>query len=439
MMRRALPAVAAASLVALVVLVSVAEAEVRRVATGLDRPVFATAPPGDADRLFIALQRGDIRILKLATETLEATPFLTVTGPTGLATGNEQGLLGLAFHPDYATNRLFYVYYTETGGDSVIAEYEASQADPDIALTTETRLLTFDQPQANHNAGWIGFGPDDGYLYIASGDGGGGNDDDAGHTAGTGNGQDITDNLLGKILRIDVDNDGFPMDPAREYAVPANNPFVGVTGDDEIWSYGLRNPYRASFDRGTGDLYIGDVGQNAREEIDVQPAGVGGLNFGWRLREGTIATPGVGGPAPGATDPVYDYPHSGAGFAGCSVTGGVVYRGPLAALDGIYFFGDYCTGDLWSFRFDGVDVTELTDHSGDPDFAPDQGVLERISGFGEDDAGNLYILKLGTPSGFSVLANTGDVFVVPEPSAVASAAAALATLLGLHRRRANCV
>ncbi len=257
-----------------------AHAEVRRIATGLDRPVFVTAPPGDSERIFIVEQRGQILVLNLDDDSINPTPFLTLSG---LATGNEQGLLGLAFHPDYAATGRFYVNYTEAGGDSVIAEYAVS-ADPDVALTGETRLLTFDQPQPNHNGGWIGFGPDDGDLYIGTGDGGGANDDDAGHTAGLGNGQDITDNLLGKILRIDIDVDDFPGDPDRNYGIPATNPFVGVEGDDEIWSYGLRNPYRASFDRETGDLYIGDVGQNAREEVDVQPSGAGGLNFGWRLR-----------------------------------------------------------------------------------------------------------------------------------------------------------
>src|SRR5690606_38231904 len=170
-------------------------------------------------------------------------------------------------------------------------------------------ILSFNQPQPNHNGGWIDFGPNDGYLYIATGDGGGGNDNGTGHTAGTGNAQDTTDNLLGKMLRIDGHGDDFPPDNPRNYAIPEDNPFVGVNGDDEIWSYGLRNPFRSSFDRANGDLWIGDVGQTRREEINYQPAdSSGGENYGWRLREGIIPTPGgVGGSRPeGNVEPIYD-------------------------------------------------------------------------------------------------------------------------------------
>jgi hypothetical protein len=302
-------------------------------------------------------------------------------------------------------------------------------------------VLSIAQPQPNHNGGWIAFGPD-GYLYVASGDGGGGDDNDTGHTAGTGNAQDITNNLLGKLLRLDVDGDDFPADATRNYAIPADNPFAGVVGDDEIWAYGLRNPWRASFDRATGDLYIGDVGQSNREEIDVQPAAsAGGENYGWRLREGTIATPtgGVGGtPPPGAIDPIYDYLHGNGPFLGNSVTGGYVYRGPAASLQGHYFFADFIDSRLWSLRwdgsdpstFDGTNYTELADHTADPDFAPDQGSLVNISSFGEDAAGNLYLVSLG-----------GDVFritalpAVPALGPVALAAVALLLAgLGLGRR-----
>lgn len=407
----------------------------------LDRPVFLTAPPGDLDRAFLVEQHtGRIRILDLSDHSIRATPFLTVAG---VATGNEQGLLGLAFHPDYDQNGLFYVDYTDAGGDTVIGEYQVS-ADPDVADPTEIRILGISQPQTNHNGGWIAFGPDDGYLYIATGDGGGSNDDDGGHTAAIGNGQDITDNLLGKILRIDVDADDFPVDPDRNYAIPADNPFVGVTGDDEIWSYGLRNPYRASFDRITGDLYIGDVGQSSREEIDLQPALDAGHNFAWRLREGTIATPGVGGAKPaGALDPIFDYAHSGAGFTGCAVTGGYVYRGPLVELLGTYFFADYCTAELWSLRYDGSDpslfdgtnYTDLTDHTGDPDFTPDQGSFDEISSFGEDAAGNLYVIRLGTRVNGVLQADTGEVFMLPEPSQPTLQLAGLAGLELLVRWR----
>jgi hypothetical protein len=321
--------------------------------------------------------------------------------------------------------------------------YQVS-ADPDVADPgSATPVLSYGQPQSNHNAGWIGFGPD-GYLYIASGDGGGSHDNDAGHTPGTGNAQDLTDNLLGKILRIDVDGDGFPGDAQRNYAIPADNPFVGVPGDDEIWAFGLRNPWRASFDAQTGDLYIGDVGQGTCEEIDVQPASSGGgENYGWRLREGTLATigGGVGGAPPlGAIDPILDYSHGGTeacsdpgpAFTGISITGGYVYRGPIPVLDGRYFFADYGTSELWSLvwdgsdpsAFDGTNYTDLTDHTGDPDFAPDVGSLDSVVSFGEDEARNLYVLDLD-----------GDVFRLPEPSTGPMLLIGTAGVLALHRRR----
>jgi glucose/arabinose dehydrogenase len=411
-------------------------------ASGLDRPVFLTAPPGSIGRAFILdAHLGQIRILRLATRTLEPTPFLTIPG---VSTGDEQGLLGLAFHPDYATNGYFYVNYTDP--NTKIVRYQVS-ADPDVAdPTSATPVLGFVQPQSNHNGGWIGFGPD-GFLYIASGDGGGGNDSGTGHTTGTGNAQDTTDNLLGKVLRIDVDADAFPADPLRNYGIPPDNPFVGVSGDDEIWVYGLRNPWRASFDRLTDDLYIGDVGQNRCEELDVQPGtSTGGENYGWRLREGVIATPNVGGSPPaGAIDPIFDYPHAGTGepcsdpgtgFTGVAITGGYVYRGPVAELDGRYFFADFATGELWSLRYDGSDpssfdgtnYTELTDHTGDPDFTPDVGSIGSVASFGEDGIGNLYVVDLG-----------GEVFYIPEPSGTLMqlAGAGMTWALSRHARRRN--
>jgi hypothetical protein len=402
-------------------------------------PVYLTAPPGDTSRVFVLEQHtGRIRIIHLPTHSLEPTPFLTIPG---LPTGSEQGLLGLAFHPDYETNGYFYVDYTDP--DTRIVRYQVS-ADPDVADPgSATPVLGFTQPQSNHNGGWIGFGPD-GFLYVASGDGGGGNDQGTGHTTGTGNAQDITDNLLGKILRIDVDADDFPGDSQRNYSIPADNPFVRIDGDDEIWATGLRNPWRASFDRLTGDLYVGDVGQGRCEELDVQPAAsVGGENYGWRLREGTIATPTVGGPPPaGAIEPIFDYPHAGtdelcsdpgAGFTGIAITGGYVYRGPAAELAGRYFFADFGTGRLWSLRydgsppsvFDGTNYTELTDHTGDPAFTPDAGSIELVSSFGEDAAGNLYVVDYG-----------GEVFTIPEPSVVLAELAGVGLIAALARRKA---
>lgn len=414
-----------------------------RVATGLVRPVFAVAPPGDFGRLFIVEQHtGRIKILDLGSDTLLQTPFLDIDG---ISNGWEQGLLGLAFHPDYAANGLFYVYVTVPA--TQILRFKVS-ADPNIAdATSELLILEFSQPSGNHNGGWIGFGPDD-QLYIATGDGGGGNDTGPGHTTGIGNAQDITENLLGKILRLDVDGDDFPADASRNYAIPADNPFVGIAGDDEIWAYGLRNPYRASFDRLTGDLYIGDVGQDACEEIDLQLASSsGGENYGWRLREGVIATPvqGIGGPAPaGAIDPVMDYPQSmpsancsapGGGFRGNVVTGGNVYRGPIVELQGRYFFSDFGTGGVWSFiwdgspptSFDGTNYTDLTDHTNEPGFIPDMGALNSISSFGEDAAGNLYLTSLFT----------GELYRVPEPNVWMMQVAGLLTIVGIVRIRAR--
>jgi glucose/arabinose dehydrogenase len=413
--------------------------ETRRLATGLSRPVFVTAPPGDTGRVFVVEQHtGRIRILRLATGEVESPPFLTISG---VSTGNEQGLLGLAFHPDYASNGYFYVNYTNP--DTQVVRYQVS-ADPDVAdAGSASPVLSLAQPQANHNGGWMAFG-DDGFLYIATGDGGASNDSGTGHSAG-GNAQDL-DNLLGKILRIDVDGDAFPADPQRNYGIPASNPFAGGPGADEIWVYGLRNPWRASFDRVTGDLYIGDVGQSRCEELDLQRGtSAGGENFGWRLREGTIQTPGggIGGPAPpGALEPIFDYPHAGTGepcsdpgvgYTGIAITGGYVYRRPIAELDGRYFFADFATGRLWSLRydgshpstFDGTNYTELTDHTGDPAFTPDVGTIGNVSSFGEDAVGNLYVLDLGG----------GEVFVIPEPPGTMMQLVAFAALLLLARRR----
>jgi glucose/arabinose dehydrogenase len=415
---------------------SLAAPRVQRVAAGLDWPVFVTAPPGDTTRVFIVeAHTGAIRILRLSDLTLLPTPFLTVPG---VSQGTEQGLLGLAFHPNYANNGLFYVYYTNP--DTQVVRYHVS-IDPNVANpASATPVLSFFQPQPNHNGGWIGFGPD-GELYIASGDGGAGDDNGEGHTPDIGNGQDITDNLLGKILRIDVDGDDFPLDPAKNYAIPLTNPFVGALGDDEIWAYGLRNPWRASFDRATGNFYIGDVGQGACEEIDVQfQSSPGGENYGWRLREGLIETPtvGIGGPKPpGAIDPILNYPHSGMscsgpdlgpGFVGIAITGGYVYRGPVTQLVGRYFFADFGTAHLWSLVWDGTapslangtNFIGLTDHSGDPVFAPDVGAISSISSFGEDAAGNLYILDLD-----------GEIFRLPEPAGALPLAAGLAAVAAL--------
>jgi glucose/arabinose dehydrogenase len=359
----------------------------RRVASGLSRPVYVTSPPGDTDRLFIVEQHtGRIKILNLNTGLVNATPFLEIGG---LSTGNEQGLLGLAFDPNYAANGFFYVNFTDTSGSTNIRRYQVSAGDPNIAdAATAMTVMTYAQPFSNHNAGWLGFGPD-GFLYICAGDGGSGND--PGNRA-----QDITNQRLGKIMRIDVHSDDFSADVTRNYAIPPGNPFVGRTGDDEIWAYGLRNPWRVSFDRLTGDLYIADVGQSQREEIDFQPASSrGGENYGWRVMEGTrcnIPNDALPCNDPSFTPPIHEYSHTGAPDGGSSITGGYVYRGPIAQLQGTYFFADYVSNQIWSFRFDGVNKTDFMNRTAE--LSADVGSIQSISSFGEDGAGNLYIVSL---------------------------------------------
>jgi glucose/arabinose dehydrogenase len=371
----------------------------KRIVSGLSRPLYVTAPPGDTDRLFIVEQHtGRIRILNLNTGLINSTPFLDIDG---LATANEQGLLGMVFDPNYGTNGFFYVNFTETNRTTNIRRYQVSAGDPDIADPgSGTVIITYSQPFSNHNGGWLGFGPD-GFLYISTGDGGSGND--PGNRA-----QDITDQKLGKILRIDVDGDDFPGDETRNYAIPNSNPFVGKTGDDDIWAYGLRNPWRASFDRLTGDFYIADVGQGQREEINFQFASsTGGENYGWRVMEGTRCNfPNDTLPCndPSFTPPIHEYSHVPVPDGGFSITGGYVYRGPIKELQGVYFFADYVSNQIWSFRFDGTNKTDFTNRT--TQLSPDVGSIGSISSFGEDAAGNLYIVDLG-----------GEVFkIVCEPT-----------------------
>jgi glucose/arabinose dehydrogenase len=384
-----------------------------RVATGLSAPMFVTHAPNDPNRLFIAQRGGAIRVLNLNTGVLQPTPFLSMSG---IDTEGEGGFLGLAFHPNYSNVGMpgfgkFYVSITTDGAPltSRIREFEVSATDPNIANPASLReILSFAQPQSNHNGGWIGFSPNDHYLYMSSGDGGAGDDSGTGHTPGTGNAQDTTNNFLGKMLRIDINGDDFPADANRNYAIPATNPFkAGVgdpaddVGDDEIWAFGLRNPFRASFDRLTGDLWIGDVGQSAREEIDFQSANSpGGENYGWRLREGLIATPsgGVGGAKPpGSVDPVYDYNRDNDPFGGTVVTGGYVYRGPDPSLRGKYFFLDSRNsagaGDDNYWMFDPANPFGTVQNI-DSLLTPNTGSPQFPVSFGEDAAGNLYIAYL---------------------------------------------
>ena len=369
-----------------------------RVASGLSSPLFATSAPGEPGKLYVVEQgsagSARIKVLDLATNTIATQPFLTIEG---LATGGEQGLLGLAFHPDYATNRQFYVNVTTPGGAygqgvTEVRRYHRHAANPAIADPRSLQqVLTFDQPQTNHNGGWMGFGPRDGYLYVASGDGGAGNDQGTGHTAGIGNALDTTNNLLGKMLRLDVNGDDFPAAANRNYRVPAANPFAapGNAGDDEIWAYGLRNPWRPSFDRKTGDLWIADVGQGAREEVNFQRGdSAGGQNYGWRAREGTRDTGLTPVPA-GVTDPIHEYGRD----VGQSITGGYVYRGTEnPALEGTYFFGDFASSRLFSFKYDGTTKSGFVERTG---LATAGGTINNIASFAEDAQGRMYVIDYG--------------------------------------------
>ena len=359
-----------------------------RIASGFDAPLYVTSPPNDDTRIFLLEKNsGQVRIIRLSDGEVLNQPFLTVTG---ISTAGEQGLLSMAFPPDYASSGVFYISATNSDGNSELRRYRVTD-DGNLANPNSSEvLLTIPQFASNHNGGWIGFGPD-GFLYMSSGDGGGGNDPQN-------NGQDLT-TLLGTILRIDVNGDDFPNDLTRNYRIPASNPFVDVTIDGEaargeIWSYGLRNPWRPSFDRQTGDFFIADVGQSAREEINFQVAGNnGGENYGWRLREGDIETPSVGGNRPeDNVEAIYTYGRDGdINFTGQSVTGGYRYRGDVLDAQGLYFFGDFVSSRIWSLRPTGENgFSDLVFQS--PLLSTDQGAVNNIASFGEDARGNLYIV-----------------------------------------------
>lgn len=340
-----------------------------RIAGGAAAPIDIQSPADGSRRLFVAEQGGSIRVLR--NGALLTPPFLDIRAL--VATGGERGLLGFAFHPLYAQNRRFFVNYTRTGdGATVIASFQASAADPDRADPASRReLLVIAQPYENHNGGALRFGPD-GFLYIGMGDGGSGND--------PGNRAQDPQSLLGKLLRIDVDG-AFP------YAIPPGNAYPQGGGRAEIWARGLRNPWRFSFDRVTGDLYIGDVGQDAQEEIDFLPhAAPGGANFGWRIVEGTGCTGLPGGgtcPPAGVTAPILTYGHD----AGCSVTGGVVYRGrAVPVLYGRYVYADFCTGRIFA---------AARDRNGAWQSEPLLDTGQRIATFGEDADGEVYWSDVG--------------------------------------------
>lgn len=394
-----------------------------RIASGLNAPVFASFAPGDNTHMFVLEKDGAVKVVDVNAKTVLSTNFLTINDTDA---GGEGGLLGLAFHPGYNQPtspgyRKFYIYVTVDNGGVIvpggtaasatspysthIRQYTAS-SNPLIAETAFTPIMDFPRPQENHVGGWIGFGPKDGYLYINSGDGGAGYDQSPGHFEPAGNAQTLTNNLLGKQLRIDVNSDAFTgtADPTntKNYAIPTNNPFVGVAGDDEIWSYGLRNPYRSSFDRITGDQWIADVGQDQREEIDFEPASRTGVsNFGWRLREGDIETPWVGGAIPpNYVAPVYDYEHGNGAMQGNAVIGGYRYRGPDPSVTNAYFFADSTSSHYWRMNTSSYAVTNI-----DSTLTPDVGSLGGPAAFAEDGSGNLFIVAFGTGSVFRINTN----------------------------------
>ena len=355
-------------------------AQLAPVANGFDRALLVTAPAGD-DRLFVVEQGGTIRIVR-PNGTVAPRPFLDISSL--VSGGGEQGLLGLAFHPRYASNGRLFVNYTNRPGDTIVAELRVS-GNPDVANpASRRRLLRIVQPFENHNGGMVAFGPD-GFLYIGMGDGGSGGD--------PGNRAQNLRSLLGKMLRIDVNGRA----GNRQYRIPRTNPFRGRSDvPPEIFALGLRNPWRFSFDRTRGDLWIGDVGQNSREEIDFATlARARGANFGWKRFEGRSRFSNVGLGGGRLIQPVAQYSHS----TGCSVTGGYVYRGPsIPGLDGRYVFSDFCSSQVWSLRA-GPTPGGLRDISGSlgtrlptPGGSGDGGVR----GFGEGADGRLYVSTGGT-------------------------------------------
>lgn len=377
---------------------------VRRLASGLDFPVFIAPLLDGTGRMFVIERAGRIRFLAPSTGAVSATPFLDIAGQ--VSTDGERGLLGFATAPDYVVSGRFYVFMTTPDGTIEVRRYQTVAGDPDRADPNSADvILRVPHPRSNHNGGWIAFGPDRN-LYIAIGDGGGAGDPDN-------NGQNLN-TVLGKILRVDPSRDDFPADTNRDYAIPPGNPFPNA-GAPEIWAYGLRNPFRSNFDSETGDLLIGDVGQGAREEINLMRPLDGGANFGWPILEGTAVF--RGGSTAGLTPPVAEYLHGTGVLNGSSVTGGVVYRGRVESLRGLYVFADFVLPNIWS-----VPASQLVPGQTLPssqfkvrnsDFAPDAGTLTNIVSIGVDGAGDVYLVDfdgeifiielvpLGTPTAMS--------------------------------------
>lgn len=349
------------------------------VVSDLDRPVFVTAPQGDTERIFILEQYlGQILIVK--NGQLWSQPFLDI-GNLVSNGAPHQGLLGMAFHPRHAENGFFFIQYTDVNGDTMLERYRVYISNPDVAMPeSAATIFTLSQPTATHNGSMLAFGPQDGYLYVGQGDGVYGGD--------PGNFAQDGQLYYGKVLRLDVDR-------SLPYAIPPDNPFVGDPNFlDEIWIYGLRSPWRFSFDRSNGDFYLGDVGESDWEEVNYAPHSVAsGKNFGWRLKEGDQCFNPPSNCDPGTLlDPVHVYAHEPEPGL-CAVMSGYVYRGKnIPGLEGTYFFGDFCTATFWSFRMQNGGLVDYRDRT--PDLNPNGSNLRTLSSFGEDGLGELYFCDL---------------------------------------------
>jgi len=367
---------------------------------GLNEPVDVQSTPAFPDYIYIVElnERGrDVgRILWMNVLSGDTGVFFET--PTPISTGFERGLLAMVWDPDAASNGFFYVNYTDPTGTNVVARF--GTISPILADPLSKRVITtIWQTYGFHNSHWMGFGPNDGFLYIAVGDGGSSNDPEN-------RAQRIVNSPHGKMLRVDPHGDDFPKDDRRNYSIPPSNPFVGIEGDDEIWAYGLRNPWRNAFDPATGDLYIADVGQYAWEEINYEPAGsLGGANYGWRCWEGTHRSSVDPCDSPRGVLPIYEYPHSAPAPYTCSITGGPVYRGPDPDLNGRYFFADLCSTQIWSIRVVGGAATDLREHT--PIDAGPGRTIAYMSTFGVDQLGAMYVVDY----------QDGEVFrLMPESS-----------------------
>jgi len=358
-----------------------AKVGVKKITDGFNRPVWAGVPKINKKQMWVIEQHGVITVVDM--ETGAKSVLLDIHEKVSRE-GNEEGLLGLAFSPDFAKSGRFYVNYVDKDKQHHTCISRFTVKDGKVDAAAEEVVLRYVQDFQNHNGGWIEFGPDN-MLYIGNGDGGSGNDPNQ-------RAQNLG-SLLGKVLRIDVS-------PQKGYQVPKDNPFVKTKDAlPEIWCFGVRNPWRCSFDKKTGDFWIGDVGQNNWEEIDAIPHKKAfGANFGWRLREGDVATPanGVGGDKPkDNVEPVYVYKHGNGPSEGVSVTGGYVYRGPIAELGGRYIFGDYQNPRIWSFELKGGKASDFVDHT--EQLQPQGGKIKQIASFAEDPEGNLFIVDHSGP------------------------------------------